>query len=92
MSRKDIPDEMVVRAYIESRESIPKRFPYDFLMEWTGQPLKVCHAAMERACQRGFIEYGVCLRSGWVEPAGLELIGERAPAQRTSLFQPRTPN
>lgn len=54
------------------RPSIP--FPYDILVAMTGQPWKVCYRAMERAHRRGFIEYGVSLRTGWLTDAGKALI------------------
>ncbi|MCJ2023577.1 hypothetical protein [Methylobacterium sp. J-067] len=49
--------------------------PVRILQEWTGQPLKVCYRCMERACDRGLIEYGVSLRCGWIDAKGYELLG-----------------
>jgi hypothetical protein len=43
----------------------------------TGQPLKVCYRAMERAHKRGYVEYGVSLRTAWLLPKGLELLQEQ---------------
>lgn len=39
-------------------------WPSEFLAEWTGEPIKVCYAAVERAKKRGYIDCGVSLRSG----------------------------
>lgn len=77
MSTKDITDKQVVEAY---RDSIEKRnmtqqscWPEDILHERTGEHVKVCLRAMERAERRGLIEYGVSLRSGWMTDAGVKL-------------------
>ena len=76
MSRKDVTDLMVVQAYVQAKKE--DRWPYDILVEQTGEPEKVCYRAMERACERGYIEYGVSLRCGWVTEKGQQLIdGER---------------
>lgn len=76
MSTKDISDAQVVRAYLAAKER--GVWPYDVLIVETGQPLKVCLRAMERAYARGYVECGVSLRSGWVEPKGLTLIQEES--------------
>lgn len=77
MARKDISDLQVVLAYRKSklaRTSLSMMYPYDFLMEETGQSFKVCYRAMERADKRGLIDYGVSLRTGWLTEKGLELL------------------
>lgn len=73
MARKDVTDEMVCLAYAK-REPHTDVWPYDLLMQWTGEPMKVCYRAMERANDRGYIEYGVSLRSGWLADKGKQLI------------------
>jgi hypothetical protein len=76
---KDISDLEVCRAYAISKLGL--RWPYDILMEMTGAPEKVCYRAMERASERGFIEYGMTLRSGWLTEKGKTLIEEnRSPS------------
>jgi len=60
-------------------------WPSEFLAEWTGEPIKVCYAAVERAKKRGYIDCGVSLRSGWLTDKGKELImvecsGEKEPS------------
>jgi hypothetical protein len=77
MARKDVTDEMVCRAYAlrSKREQYLELWPYDLLMDWTGECYKVCYRAMERAHDRGYIEYGVSLRSGWLSETGKQLIG-----------------
>ena len=50
-------------------------YPYEILSAVTGECEKVCFRAMERACDRGYIEYGVSLRTGWLTRKGAELIG-----------------
>jgi hypothetical protein len=67
MSRKDITDEQVIMACDEFQSRrYEGLFVTDILMRDTGQPEKVCIAAMERAEKRGLIECGVSLRTAWV--------------------------
>ena len=49
-------------------------WPYEILAARTGQCEKVCYRAMERAEGRGYIEYGVSLRTGWLTPADKALL------------------
>lgn len=72
MSRKNISDLQVVEAYIEAIKS--GVWPYEVLQKITGEPEKVCYAAMERACDRGFIDYGVSLRAGFPTNEGLKIL------------------
>jgi len=79
MATKHVTDVMVVRAYwfiSELRKEQPGTvvMPYDLLMQATGECLKVCYRAMERACNRGLIEFGVSLRTGWLTPQGRALL------------------
>lgn len=76
MSVKDVTDAQVVQAAIDAKSMNFEKWPYDLLMERTGQPFKVCYRAMERACDRDLIEFGVSLRTGWPTPKGLALVGE----------------
>jgi len=52
------------------------KWPYEILQEVTGQPEKVCYKAMERADDRGLIDYGVSLRTGWITEEGMKLLKE----------------
>jgi hypothetical protein len=70
MATKDITDVQVLLAYRQWHAEGGERWPYDILMQETGQPEKVCIAAMERACDRGLIEYGISLRTGWITQKG----------------------
>lgn len=83
MATKDITDKQVIEAYGEYHEAKKGRtsfieeefeWPYDILHRTTGQPVKVCYRAMERAEERGYIEYGVSLRTGWITDKGKELL------------------
>ena len=75
MARKDITDLMVCKAYQEARKPpILRLWPYDLLSEWTGEPVKVCHRAMERAVMHGLIEVGVSVRAGWLTEKGIQLL------------------
>lgn len=69
MAVKDITDTQVCRAVAEY-QSRGEPFPYDILHAQTGEPIKVCLRAMERAVGRDLIEYGVSLRTGWLTPKG----------------------
>jgi hypothetical protein len=88
MSRKNISDAQVVEAHIAYRDfyrknpELPTKWPYDFLAEWTGEPFKVCYAAMERASDRDFIDYGISLRTAWPTPKGLELLKQLDPLKK----------
>lgn len=48
-------------------------YPYDRLCAVLGCPEKVAYSAMERAADRGLIEYGVSLRTGWPTEKGIAL-------------------
>lgn len=74
MAVKDISDEQVCRAYRDAREGGFSRWPYDLLEEWTGQPMKVCYRAMERAYRHELVEVGVSLRAAWLTDAGKALL------------------
>ena len=78
---KDITDEMVCRAYerAEKQRGNGRAWrdyddPYTALERETGACFKVCYRAMERAANRGFIDYGMSLRTGWLTDKGKELI------------------
>ena len=77
MSRKDVTDLMVCQAYADRNAEgahLRGKWPYEILASRTGECEKVCYRAMERACDRGLIDYGVTLRSGWVTPEGEALL------------------
>lgn len=80
MAMKDISDRQVCVAYEAAARlrDVPGRaeavWPYHLLEQWTGQPFKVCYRAMERACRRDFVDYGVSLRAGYLTPKGRALL------------------
>lgn len=78
MARKDISDREVVQAAQaftkDNRE--PCVFVNERLHNETGEPLKVCQSAMSRASNRGYIDYGVSIRSAWPTEEGLQLINQ----------------
>lgn len=49
-------------------------WPYELLAERTGECEKVCYRAIERAYDRGLVEFGTSLRSGWLTDEGRALI------------------
>ena len=74
MATKDISDYQVVRAYKRAMKYEPSGpFVYEILAQETGQPEKVCYRAMGRAERRGFIDFGVSLRTGWLTGSGKAL-------------------
>lgn len=73
MSRRDVPDELVVKA-VAQYHADQSVWPYELLAQWTGQPEKVCFCALERASDRGLIDYGVSLRTGWLTKKGEQLL------------------
>ena len=73
MATKDITDKQVCEAYFEFNQD-RSRWPHDLLHDRTGEHLKVCFCACERASKRGLVEFGVSLRSGWLTPKGEELL------------------
>ena len=76
MATKDISDVQVCRA-VQEAWAIPVKdrpFNHEHLAECTGQPLKVCYRALERAARRELVNYGVSLRTGWLTPAGEETL------------------
>lgn len=74
MGRKNISDFQVCMAHILAKEMKFEKWPYEMLSDWTGEPEKVCYRAMERACDKGLIEYGVSLRTGWPTDKGMALL------------------
>lgn len=75
MATKDISDTLVCAAILAYRnDGLP--FADERLHKMTGEHPKVCHAALERACDRGLIECGVSVRSGWLTPKGTEFLRE----------------
>lgn len=75
MAMKDISDLQVclaVQAFRARDLELP--WPYEALAVETGQPEKVCYRAMERADRRGYLEYGVSLRTAWLTAKGEELV------------------
>lgn len=79
--RRDIPDLAVVKAAekLHGLRSGPFEpfFLIDILQEqYPGCPEKVIYAAIERAVDRGLIEYGVSMRTGWPTEKGSALLRE----------------
>lgn len=82
MATKDISDFQVVQAYAEMKRQMDStrdtglKFEHadEILERVTGQPPKVCERAMERACGRRLVEYGMWLRGGWLTDAGTALL------------------
>lgn len=78
MATKDITDRQCVEAAVRyhARLALKLRGTYgpEILAEATGQPYKVCIRAYERAVQRGYLDFGVSLRTAWATPEGKELL------------------
>lgn len=81
IATKDITDEQVVRAAAAFRDD---RGPagvrtIDGLMAATGAPYKVALRAIERACRRGLVDWGVCPDVAWPTPAGDAIVASPQP-------------
>lgn len=76
MKRSDITDTAVVRACWDPHDRPSFGGPCSLarLVDATGAPEKVCWAAMERATARGYIDWGVSLRSAWRTGTGTALL------------------
>jgi len=71
MKRSDIPDEVVCWAYWARKFYDLECFSSDILAKmYPDHPEKVIYAAMRRADDHGYIEYGVSLRGGWLTDKG----------------------
>ncbi len=87
LKRRDINDLHVCEAYRRKREVYSDmKFADEILAEFTGAPIKVARAAMERACDRGYVEYGTSLRSGWITEKGLRLLKPAASNEEIVQF------
>lgn len=78
--RRDVTDREVVEAFVEAqrrRDGGPRIvWPEDVIVERKSVPRAVAYAAMDRAFDRGFLDFGVSLRAGWPTDTGLALLGE----------------
>ena len=79
MATKDITDKQVCEAYAQydklcTLNALNIEYPNEILHRITGQVEKVCYRAMERAHERGLIDFGVSLRTGWLTEKGKELL------------------
>lgn len=85
VSRKDISDEVVCRAYAWASHSPGLETAEVVLMNFTNAPIKVCMAAIERAFDRGLVDCGVSLRTGWLTPKGDECLRRAQTEEGPSL-------
>jgi hypothetical protein len=95
MARKDISDILVCRAYAVMHEEMERwaaagcqpgttfRRPQQILAAWTGEPDKVCWAAMERAFAHGLLDYGIGLHGGFLTAEGKALLATADTAARS---------
>ena len=67
MKRSDVSTFDVLHAcFIRDMEVMP----WQRIAASTGAPEKVVYAAMRREERRGYLEYGVSLRTAWLTDAG----------------------
>lgn len=75
MSRKHVTNDVVCYAYyIARKKNKDPNFVYKFLSRVTKEQEKVCFRAMERACKKGLINFGVSLQCGWLSDKGKDLL------------------
>lgn len=67
--QEEISNLKVLIAYVQ-RAAGDVRWPYQILMEESGQSEEVCNAACKRVASSGLIDYCFRLRSGWLTPEG----------------------
>ena len=77
---KRITDRMAVMAQWEWREKMMRNEPVEnarlTLSIMTERSVMDCEKALQRAADRGYLDYGVSLRTAWLTDAGLRLIGK----------------
>lgn len=73
MARKDISDIDVLHIFNNLNKIAPQN-RVGTLMQITGQPKKVVWRAIERTCDKGYLEYGVSLRTAWLTEEGEALL------------------
>ena len=75
MATKHISSLQVLEAYADYQARVignnQSPFVDKILHVRTGQPKKVCAAAMRREVERGFVEYGTGLGGGWLTRMGV---------------------
>lgn len=75
MKRADITDRMVCEACFDVMAFGDGQMTADELISRAhGVPLKVAHAAMQRAADRGLLWVGVSLRCAVLSPKGEDLL------------------
>jgi hypothetical protein len=74
MATKNITDFQVVKAQSDWHKNQDGKWGYELLQERHGECQKVCLRALDRAYQRGYLEYGVSLRTAWLTEKGKNLI------------------
>ena len=74
MATKDITDLQVLQAQVKWRENQSGLWSCEILAQETGEPVKVCYRALERAYRRGLLECGVSLRTAWLTKKGCDLL------------------
>lgn len=66
-----ITDRQVCQSFVDS--ALNGECAIDLLVASTGAPCKVALRAIERAGHRGYVEFGVSFRSGWLTESGAML-------------------
>ncbi len=75
MARKDVPTRLVCMAVAEHvAQGFEDPDAHARLVEWTGEPAKVCLRALERDEERGYIEYGHSIYGAWLTQKGKDLL------------------
>ncbi len=75
---KDISDLLVCQHVQRWKDAQDRNtpWPYETIAAETGCVEKVAYKAMERACERDYIEYGTSLRTGWLTKKGKDLLND----------------
>jgi hypothetical protein len=70
MKRGDISTLIVLEA-AEKAHSEKEMMTWQYIEQKTNAPEKIIYAAMQREDKRGFLEWGVSLRTAWLTVSGI---------------------
>lgn len=81
MATKGVTDVMICRAVYQIHQTgfLPsKRFyaALSLLQETTGQSVKECQAAINRAINSGLVDWGIHNSIGWLTKDGIKLLND----------------
>lgn len=79
MACKHITDYQVVKNQDDYKNGLIDLCTMQHLAKKTGQAFKVIYRCYERAYSRGYLDYGVTLRTAWLTDKGEQLLKNQKP-------------